>query len=159
MLGEILAGTVQFGEILRVQRFEREEQHRLWEEEWRLRELREEARKKEEAKQRAFRAEVEKWNLCRMMREYIDERKHALDTATLEPELKQRALECIAWAKQYVERIDPLKEGFEIAQTTESQSGGRLAGEGRIQESPGNSINTTRMTGPSLHHRGVGNAT
>jgi hypothetical protein len=57
-----------------------------------------------------------------MMREYIDERKHALDTAMLEPELKQRSLEWIAWAKQYVERIDPLKEGFEIVQTTESQS-------------------------------------
>lgn len=28
-LGEILAGTLQFGKILRVQRLEREEQHRL----------------------------------------------------------------------------------------------------------------------------------
>lgn len=47
-----------------------------------------------------------------MMREYIIERERRLDTATLEPELKQKAVEWIAWAKQYVERIDPLKKGF-----------------------------------------------
>jgi hypothetical protein len=113
-LGEIVVGALQLAEIVRVRRLEREGQHRRWEEEWRQRELREEARKKDEAKERAFRAEVRKWHLCKMMREYICERERALDDATLEPEPKQRAVEWIAWAKQYVERIDPLNRGFEI---------------------------------------------
>jgi hypothetical protein len=54
LLGEIVVGALELAEIVRVQRLEREEQHRLWEEEWRLRELQEEARKKEEARERAF---------------------------------------------------------------------------------------------------------
>jgi hypothetical protein len=89
VLGEIVVGTLELGEIVRAQRLEREEQHRLWEEEWRLRELQEEARKKEEAKERAFRAEVRKWNLCKMIREYIVERERALEETTLEPGLKK----------------------------------------------------------------------
>jgi hypothetical protein len=55
---DIVVGTLQFGEILKVQRLEREKQHRRWEEEWQLQEMEEEARKKEEAKERAFRADV-----------------------------------------------------------------------------------------------------
>ena len=108
------------GEIVRVQRLEREEQHRRWEEEWRLQELEEEARKKEEAKQRAFREEVEKWNLCRMMREYVGERER-VENASLDQGPKEEAGEWIAWAKGYVERIDPLKREFGIAGTRESQ--------------------------------------
>lgn len=112
LLGEIFIGTFQFAEVLRAHRLEREEWHRRWEEERRLRELQEEVRKKEEAKRQAFRTEVEQWNLCRMMREYIVEREHALENTTLEPELREKALEWIAWAKQYVENIDPLKNGI-----------------------------------------------
>ena len=114
-------GALQLAEIFRVRRLKREEQHRRWEEEWRQRELREEARKKEGAKERAFRAEVRKWHLRRMMREYICERERAMDNATLEPEPKQRAVEWIAWAKQCVERIDPLNRGFEIRNARESE--------------------------------------
>jgi hypothetical protein len=112
LLGEIVVGTFQFGEVLRLERLEREERHRLWEERRRLRELEEEARKKEEVKQRAFRADVEQWNLCKMMREYIGERERALESNSLDPGLYERAQEWIAWAKQYVERIDPLNRGF-----------------------------------------------
>src|ERR1700733_11850962 len=97
LLGEIIVGTLQQGEILRVRRLEREEWHRRWEEEQRLRELQEEARKKEQAKRRDFRAQVEQWNLCKMMREYIVERERALEGSTLEPELRRQALEWIAW--------------------------------------------------------------
>ena len=46
-----------------------------------------------------------------------------LESALLDPGLKERAREWIAWAKGYVERIDPLKKGFEIAETRESQPG------------------------------------
>jgi predicted P-loop ATPase len=101
----------------------------LWEEEWRLRELQEEARKKEEAKQRAFRAEVELWNFCRIVREYIGQRERALESTSLDPGLKETAQEWIAWAKGYVEGLDLLKKGFEIAETGESQPG-------RIDEDP-----------------------
>jgi hypothetical protein len=62
---DIVVGTLQFGEILKVQRLEREKQHRRWEEEWRLQEMEEEARKKEEAKERAFRADVRKWTFAK----------------------------------------------------------------------------------------------
>jgi hypothetical protein len=120
LLGEIVVGTFQFGEILRADRLKWEDRHRRWEEERRLRELEEEARKKEAAKERAFRAQVEQWNLCKMMREYIIERERALNAAALEPERNQEALEWIDWARGYVDRIDPLKKGFEIAQSGES---------------------------------------
>jgi hypothetical protein len=49
-----------------------------------------------------------------MMREYIIERERVLESASLEPGLKEKAKEWIAWAKTYVERIDPLTRGFEI---------------------------------------------
>jgi hypothetical protein len=120
LLGEIVAGTLQEGQVLRVQRLEREEWHRQWEQRQRLRQLQEEARKKEEAKQRDFRAQVEKWNLCKMMREYIMDRERAFEEAELAPELKQKELEWIAWAKQYVEREDPVKRPIESADLRES---------------------------------------
>jgi hypothetical protein len=69
----------------------------------------------------AFRAAVRKKNLCKMMREYIGERERGLDNTTAEPELREKALEWIAWAKQYVERIDPLKKAFEIRHARESE--------------------------------------
>ena len=40
-------------------------------------------------RKRAFGAEVRKWNLCKMMREYIVERERALEETTLEPGLKK----------------------------------------------------------------------
>jgi hypothetical protein len=113
-LGEIVVGTFQFGEVLRADRLKWEERHRPWEEERRLRELQKEARKKEDANERTFRAEVRKWNIRKMMREYIAERERALDKASLEPARKQKALEWMAWAKGYVDRVDPLKRGFVI---------------------------------------------
>jgi hypothetical protein len=121
-LGEIVVGTLELGEIVKVRRLEQEEQHRLWEEEWRLRELQEEARKKEEARERAFRAEVRKWNLCKMMREYIVERERALECNSLDPVDKEKAREWIAWAKGYVKSIDPLKRGVEIPEREEFES-------------------------------------
>jgi hypothetical protein len=57
-----------------------------------------------------------------MMREYIGERERALDNASLDPGLKERVQEWIAWAKGYVERIDPLLRGFEINETSESEA-------------------------------------
>jgi hypothetical protein len=89
----------------------------------RLRELREEARKKEETRERAFRAEVRKWNLCKMMREYIGECERALESNSLNPVDKEKAREWIAWAKQYVERIDQLNRGFGMTETAEFQPG------------------------------------
>jgi hypothetical protein len=122
LLGEIVAGTLHQGEVLRLQRLEREEWHRRWEEEQHLRELQEGARKKEQAKRRDFRAQVEKWNLCKMMREYIVERERTLENTTLEPEIKRQVLDWVAWAKQYVERIDPLHKQFKIPEPRESQT-------------------------------------
>jgi hypothetical protein len=43
------------------------------------------------------------------MREYIVLRARALESTMLESEPRQKVLEWIVWAKQYVERIDPLK--------------------------------------------------
>jgi hypothetical protein len=123
LFGEIVAGALELGEIRKVDRLEREEQHRRWEEEWWLRELQEEARKKEEAKERAFGAEVRKWNLCKMMREYILESESALESNSLDPVDRGKALAWIAWAKRYVEGIDPLKKPFKIAETRGPQSG------------------------------------
>jgi hypothetical protein len=40
----------------------------------------------------------------------------------LDPERKEKALEWIAWAKGYVERMDPLKRGFGIAEVGKSDS-------------------------------------
>jgi hypothetical protein len=57
-----------------------------------------------------------------MMREYIVERERALERTTLGSELKQEALEWITWAKEYVDRIDPLKKGFEVTQPRESDT-------------------------------------
>jgi hypothetical protein len=54
LLGEIVAGMPQQGEVLRVQRLEREEWHRRWEEEQRLRELQEKALKKERLRSVTF---------------------------------------------------------------------------------------------------------
>jgi hypothetical protein len=79
LLGEIVVRTFQFAEVLRADRLEWEEKQRRREAERRLRELQEEARKKEETKQRAFHGEVEQWNHCRVMREYIAERERALE--------------------------------------------------------------------------------
>ena len=53
-----------------------------------------------------------------MMREYIGERERALQSTSLDPGLKERAQEWIAWAKGYVERIDPLKRRFQISETS-----------------------------------------
>jgi hypothetical protein len=100
--GEIVVGTPQFAEIIRLRRFEWEERHRRWEAEGRLREMQEKARKKEEAKRRAFPEEVEQWNLCNLMREYIGERERALENTMLESEREQKEREWMAWAKQYV---------------------------------------------------------
>jgi hypothetical protein len=55
------------------------------------------------------------------MREYIGERERALEGDSLDRGPKEKALEWIAWAKQYVERIDPVKKGFEIAKAGESE--------------------------------------
>lgn len=96
LVGEIVVGIFRFGELLRLERLEREERHRRWEEETRLRELQEEARKKEEAEQRAFRAEVEHWNLCKMMREYVGERERLLESNSLDPGPKEKAAQWIA---------------------------------------------------------------
>jgi hypothetical protein len=120
---DIVVGTLQFGEILKVQRLEREEQHRRWEEEWRLQEMEEEARKKEEAKERAFRADVRKWNLCKMMREHIGERERVLESNSLDPVDKEKAREWITWARRYVERIEPLNRGIGVTETAECQRG------------------------------------
>jgi len=122
LLGEIVAGMLLQGEVLRAQRLERDEWHRRWEEERRLRELQEEARKKEEVKQRDFRAQVEMWNLCKLMREYIVEREHALEEAVLDPELQRQVLEWIAWAKQYIERIDLLMKQCKLPEPREPRT-------------------------------------
>jgi hypothetical protein len=49
------------------------------------------------------------------------ERERALEGNSLDRGPKEKALEWIAWAKQYVERIDPVKKGFEIAKAGESE--------------------------------------
>ena len=56
------------------------------------------------------------------MREYIGERERALESLSLDPGFKEKAQAWIAWAKQYVERIDPLKMGFENLAREESRS-------------------------------------
>jgi hypothetical protein len=122
LLGDIVVGTFQLAEILRADRLQSEERHRRWEEGRRLRELQEEARKKEEAKQRAFREEVEQWNLCKTMRGYILERERVLESNSLGLVEREKALDWVAWAKQYVERIDPLKARFGVAEAEESAS-------------------------------------
>jgi hypothetical protein len=91
-----LSVTLQFAEIIRLCRLEWEERHRRWEAEGRLREMREEARKKEEAKRRAFPEEVEQWNLCNLMRAYIVERDRALENTMLESEREQKEREWMA---------------------------------------------------------------
>jgi hypothetical protein len=55
-----------------------------------------------------------------MMREYIVEHERAFENATLEPELRQKTSERIAWAKEYVERVDPLKKPIELREPRES---------------------------------------
>jgi hypothetical protein len=55
-----------------------------------------------------------------VFREYIAERARALSVPALEPERKLAALEWIACATGYVDRIDPLKAGFGVAEAKET---------------------------------------
>ena len=100
-------------------RMEFEEQRKGWEEEARLREIRErqqaEARAEQERQQAELRAREERfrtllgrWRLARDTRAYVLEARGLLDAADLVSEQKAELAAQLEWASQYAERIDLL---------------------------------------------------
>jgi hypothetical protein len=117
-VGTIVVGLEALVERIHQERLEREEAHQRWEEAARQRE--EERRRREDEAKRfeQLRKDAAHWREARLLRRYVRAVEAAVPTDQRGPDFEK----WLAWAREAVERLDPMRNSGGSAQAAASAS-------------------------------------
>lgn len=105
-------GVVIAAQVVKAERLKREEEHRRWEEERKIKEEEEGQRRIEEARLLDLEKQAERWKRSELIREYI--RAVECEAAKMEAddEFMKKLGKWLSWAKEKANQIDPIKQGL-----------------------------------------------
>lgn len=112
LLNDFILGAIKVADCLKKERLEREEQHRIWEEDRRLRAEAELQRRMELERRQELENQSLAWKKSQIIRNFINTVEQ---TASEEPDIiaKKDQLDAwLKWAHQHADRLDPLLKGF-----------------------------------------------
>ena len=112
LLNDFILGAIKVADCLKKERLEREEQHRIWEEDRRLRAEAELQRRMELERRQELENQSLAWKKSQIIRNFINTVEQ---TAAEEPDIiakKDQVDAWLKWAHQHADRLDPLLKGF-----------------------------------------------